>query len=86
MNIILNNIILFLFIIILFGIGLHINNDKECTKNYYVPIFQGDKVNELKLEPINYKIEEDTTTKYVNIKTKSVPMNDTYWSDINAWF
>jgi len=34
MNIILNNIILFLFVIILFGIGLHINNDKECTKNY----------------------------------------------------
>jgi len=87
MNIILNNIILILFVIMLFGIGLHINSDKECTKNYYVPIFQGDEENELKVDPLNFTIEEDTDTKYVNIKTKAVSLNDNNeWSDINSWF
>ena len=52
--------ILFLFILILFGIGLHINKGKECTKNYYVPIYKGEKETELKHDPINFEIEDDT--------------------------
>ena len=68
MNVILTTIILFVFIVIIYSVGLYINKDKKCNNNYYVPINDITVISKEE-DDIGYQIDPDTTiSRYINTK------------------
>lgn len=68
MNVILTTIILFVFIVIIYSVGLYINKDKKCNNNYFVPINDITVISKEE-DDIGYQIDPDTTiSRYINTK------------------
>jgi len=68
MNVILTTIILFVFIVIIYSVGLYINKGKKCNNNYYVPINDITVISKEE-DDIGYQIDPDTTiSRYINTK------------------
>jgi len=67
MNVILTTIILFVFIVIIYSVGLYINKDKKCNNNYFVPINDITVISKEEEDDIGYNIDPDTTiSRYIN--------------------